>query len=74
MTRTGPKCAVDDCGTTGTRDLPLGDGTSLDLRVCAYHQGVIGREPERWRIVALPIIGGRERTVVQRVDDPEPET
>lgn len=73
MNPRGKRCAVEDCGTTATADLPIGNDIELDLGVCRYHHDRIAREPDRWQIVSVPVVGTtKERTVVTevRVDDP----
>lgn len=65
----GTRCVVEDCGTTATDGLPIGDDVELDLGVCAFHHDRIEAEPARWTIAQIPIVGtSNTRTVVRQVE------
>lgn len=69
MTRKpGKLCRVRYCARNGTDDLPLPDGTALDVLVCQVHADEIGADPAGWKITSEPVdkYGDRARILVER--------
>lgn len=58
-------CRVEECRRNGTRALPLGDGSVLDVPVCDRHADEIEWSPAAWRLTSIPIRNtDKERIVI----------
>ena len=72
MTRkSGRNCRVRHCGRYATTDLPLPDGTTLDVGVCPDHERLLAADPGGWRLTSEPVdknYGSRYRIVIEQME------